>query len=107
MLEEADIQPSQFQDSLIFFSIYNDVIWWTPQKTMYVLTMQSVQPESMRAKENGHFLVLASQRIVFKFVRQTMWTMEFDSGENDANILKEGAFCIQVLISIVKMCAPR
>ena len=33
--------------------------------------------------------------------------MEFDSGENDANILKEGAFCIQVLISIVKMCAPK
>ena len=34
MLEEADIQPSQFQDRLIFLSIYNDVIWWIPKNSV-------------------------------------------------------------------------
>ena len=28
MLEEEGIQPSHFQESVIFMSLHNDVIWW-------------------------------------------------------------------------------
>ena len=30
MLEEEGIQPSQFQESIIFMSLHNDIIWWEP-----------------------------------------------------------------------------
>ena len=68
---EEGTQPSQFQDRIIFMSMYND-IFWEPDKRVCMLWQCNVcRPvrRKLQTRTWGHFLVQEMKKMVRKHVR--------------------------------------